>query len=118
MSLEEKPQHQSHTMNTSLKTLSALTIGGLLAGSAFAGPGDAHPPFAYLQAQNSKATTVALFKSPGAAQCPMATAQSKQVSSGSPRNTAPATVVTGYKHEGCTKGDSSMAGCNSTHHSK
>lgn len=120
MSLENENLNIPNTMNSPIKTLSALAIGGFLASSAFAGPGDAHPPFAYLQAQNTRPVTVALFKSgAGAAQCPMAQAQAKVVSTGSPRNTSPTKVVTGYKHEGCTMTDATtMAGCNSTHHGK
>jgi hypothetical protein len=120
MSLETENLNITNTMNSPIKILSALAIGGFLAGSAFAGPGDAHPPFAYLQAQNTKPVTIALFKSgTGAAQCPMAKEQSKVISTGSPRNTSPTTVVTGYKHEGCTMASAtSMAACNSTHHGK
>jgi hypothetical protein len=81
------------------KILSALAIGGLLVGSALAGPGDAHPPFAYQPPKNNT-VGIALFKSPKAANCPMIQEQSKTLPSVSPRNPS-VTTVTGYKHEGC-----------------
>lgn len=54
-------------MKSLIKTLSILAIGGLVAGTAVAGPGDAHPSFAYLPAKAVKKTetvTIALFRAP------------------------------------------------------
>jgi hypothetical protein len=108
------------TMNSPIKILSALTIGGFLAGSAFAGPGDAHPPFSYLQTPTTKPVTVALFRSGSdVAQCPMAVEQTKWIFAGGPRNPSPIQVVTGYKMENCTMTSaSSTTACNSGQHGK
>ncbi|CAN5749721.1 hypothetical protein BH09VER1_BH09VER1_11940 [soil metagenome] len=51
-------------MKPLIKTLSILAIGGLAAGSAFAGPGDAHPSFAYHPVKkNTETVQIALFRS-------------------------------------------------------
>jgi len=52
-------------MKTLIKTLSVLAIGGAFAGAAFAGPGDAHPSFAYQgvnNARKAKAVQIALYR--------------------------------------------------------
>lgn len=50
-------------MKTLIKTLSVLAIGGAFAGAAFAGPGDAHPSFAYQPVKKANAVQIALFRS-------------------------------------------------------
>jgi hypothetical protein len=45
-----------------LKTLSVLAIAGAFAGAAFAGPGDAHPAFAYQPVKKAKAVQIALYR--------------------------------------------------------
>lgn len=93
----EETSTKSNIMNTHI--LSALAISGLLAGSALAGPGDAHSPFAYHPAGN--AAGIALFKGSKAANCPMIKEQAKILPSASAKNPSVTKVVTGYMHEGC-----------------
>ncbi len=51
-------------MKSPIKTLSILAIGGFAAGSAVAGPGDAHPSFGYQPAkQKTETVQIALFRS-------------------------------------------------------
>jgi hypothetical protein len=99
-------------MNSPFKILSTLAIGGFLAGTAFAGPGDAHPPFAYLQGANTNApTTIALLRSTSdqAANCPMIKEQSKTLPTVNPKVSGATTVVTGAKHEGCVTTSAGVA---------
>lgn len=103
-------------MNSPIKTLSALAIGGFLAGSAFAGPGDAHPSFAYLQATNKgNAPTIALFRSGTlagtAANCPMIQEQSKLIPNASVKTPGLTKVVTGSSYPGCVGTSAGTMSC-------
>lgn len=53
-------------MKTLIKSLAVLAIGGLVAGSAVAGPGDAHPSFAYQPVKKAESVQIALFRAPAA----------------------------------------------------
>ncbi|OJU98646.1 MAG: hypothetical protein BGO12_19885 [Verrucomicrobia bacterium 61-8] len=49
-------------MKSLVKTLSILAVGGLAAGTAVAGPGDAHPSFAYQPFKKTESVQIALFR--------------------------------------------------------
>ncbi len=52
-------------MKSLTKSLAVLAIaGGIFAGSAIAGPGDAHPSFAYQPSKKTESVQVALFRAP------------------------------------------------------
>ncbi|MBN8707948.1 MAG: hypothetical protein BGO12_12935 [Verrucomicrobia bacterium 61-8] len=53
-------------MKPLIKSLAVLAIGGIFAGSAVAGPGDAHPSFAYQPAKKTESVQIALFRAPAA----------------------------------------------------
>ncbi len=94
-------------MNSPIKkTLSAIAVGGLLAGSAFAGPGDAYGAgFTGRVVGDTKPVSIALFKGSGLANaknCPMIKEDARWIPTGNPKNPAVTKVVVGYKHEGCT----------------
>jgi len=103
-------------MNSPIKTLSALVIGGFLAGSAFAGPGDAYGAgFASRAVVNTKPVGIALFKGgvglANTANCPMIKEQSKWIPTGNPKSPGVTKVVTGYKHEGCVSTSAGTIAC-------
>lgn len=85
-------------MNSPTKTLSALALGGLLAGTAIAGPGDAYTRFA-LPKQSTNPVSIALYQSDS--QQPMRVMtetstpamQTKLIYTGNPKNTGLATRV-------------------------
>ena len=50
-------------MNPLIKSLCVVVAGGFSAGAALAGPGDAHPSFAYFPAEpKTETVTIALFR--------------------------------------------------------
>jgi hypothetical protein len=52
-------------MKSLIKSLAVLAIGGgIFAGSAVAGPGDAHPSFAYQPFKKAEPVQIALFRAP------------------------------------------------------
>lgn len=80
-------------MKTLITTLSILTIGGFAAGSAIAGPGDAHPSFASQPAQQ-KTVQIALFRSSSGERTKVET---KRLPSANPKIPTARTVqVTGH----------------------
>lgn len=80
-------------MKSLIKALSVLAIGGLLAGTAVAGPGDAHPSFAYQPVKKTETVTIALFRAPAGEKTTVVT---KQLPSANPKIQTVRTVqVTG-----------------------
>lgn len=56
---------RSNNMKSLIKSLAVLAIGGgIFAGSAVAGPGDAHPSFAYQPFKKAEPVQIALFRAP------------------------------------------------------
>lgn len=51
-------------MNPLIKSLSVLALGGLFAGTAVAGPGDAHASFGTQATQKTGEVQVAVFRTP------------------------------------------------------
>ncbi|CAN5750344.1 hypothetical protein BH09VER1_BH09VER1_12020 [soil metagenome] len=98
-------------MNSTIKTLSAFAIGGLIAGTAFAGPGDAYGAgFASRVPDKAKPVSIALFRS-NAANCPMVKEQSKLIPNANSKTPGFTKVVTGYTHEGCVATSAGTMAC-------
>lgn len=73
--------------------MSVLAIGGLAAGTAVAGPGDAHPGFAYQPVKKAEAVQIALFRTSVSEK---ATVKTKRLSEANPKIQSARTVqVTG-----------------------
>lgn len=80
-------------MKTLLKTLGILALGGLIAGTAVAGPGDAHPAFAYQPVKKAETVQIALFRTTADKQT---TVETRSIPSANPKIQAARTVqVTG-----------------------
>jgi hypothetical protein len=108
-------------MNSSIKILGALALGGFLSGSAFAGPAGAYSNGGFAsQVANStpqpQVTLIALFRSgtQDTGNCPMIKAQTTQVNTGAAKGQGATTVVTGYKHEGCVVNSKGTVICKGT----
>lgn len=96
-------------MNPLIKSLSVLAIGGIIAGTALAGPGDAYAGYsgrtAALLSTVSRSPTVAVWTtrglSLGDATCPMMKLKTTFIPSGNPKSPGVVRRVTGYTAEGC-----------------
>jgi len=93
-------------MNSPIKILSALALGGLLVGTAVAGPGDAYAAYGTLN-KTSNPVSIALYRSNDStsasmANCPNMTERTKLIPSGNSKSPAPQKVVLGTKCEGMT----------------
>ena len=90
-------------MKASTRILSTLAIGGLLAGTAMAGPGDAHSRSAALPNGESP-VTIGLFRSADMSttkmDCLGMTKQTKLVPNANPKARGLQKVVVGYRCEG------------------
>ncbi len=90
-------------MNSSTKILSALALGGLLAGTALAGPGDAHSRSASLATQDNP-VTIGLFRSNNVSStktdCLGMTKQTKLLPNANPKARGLQEVVVGYRCKG------------------
>lgn len=105
-------------MNSTIKKLGTVVLGGLLTGSVFAGPAGVYSNggFASQVAGSNPqppTTLIALFRSGTQApeNCPMIKAQTKQVTTGAAKGQTTTTVVTGYKHEGCVHASNGTVVC-------
>jgi len=80
-------------MNPLIKSLSVVALGGIFAGSAIAGPGDAHASFGTQPTQNTGQVQVALFRASAKKQVNVET---KVVPAANPKTGALTTIqVTG-----------------------
>jgi hypothetical protein len=104
-------------MNSPIKTLSALVIGGFLAGTAIAGPGDAYGAgFASRTlTNNTNPVGIALFRSStlagNAANCPMTQENSKLIPNANSKTPGFTKVVTGYSYPGCVGTSAGTMSC-------
>lgn len=72
-----------------MKSLSVVALGGLFAGTAVAGPGDAYASFGSQPTQKTGAVQVALFRPSAKSQ---ANVETKVVPSANPKNGAVTTI--------------------------
>ncbi len=80
-------------MKSLIKSLAVLAIGGIFAGTAVAGPGDAHPSFAYQPVKKTEPVQIALFRAPAGNETKV---ELKQRSAANPKvQQAPTVQVTG-----------------------
>jgi hypothetical protein len=107
---KENPKNRKpNKMNLLIRSLSVLAIGGIFAGTALAGPGDAYAVYfgrtAALTGTLSRAPTVAIWTtrglSFGQATCPMMKLKTTFIPSGNPKNPGVVERVTGHTAEGC-----------------
>lgn len=108
-------------MNSSIKKLGTLLLGGFLAGSAFAGPAGVYSNGGFASqtlgsTPQPSVTLIALFRSgaQGTQNCPMIKEQSKQVPLGTSKGKGTVKVVTGYKHENCVRNGKGAVVCKGT----
>jgi len=85
----EKKTRKTKNMNPLIKTLSAVALGGLFAGTAIAGPGDAYASFGTQPTKNNGAVQVALFRPSAKNQ---ANVETKIIPSANPKNGAVTTI--------------------------
>lgn len=101
-------------MNSLTKTLSALAISGLLAGTAFAGPNAAYAGFTP-PVDTKKSVGIALFRSDltpaSTSNCPMIKERVSLVPAGNPKNVGVNKIVTGYSYDGCVGASVSTMSC-------
>jgi hypothetical protein len=109
MTQKKTSNRKANKMNPLIKSLSVLAIGGIFAGTALAGPGDAYAGYSGRTATStgahSRAPTVAIWTtrglSLGETTCPMMKLKTTFIPSGNPKYPGVVRRATGYTAEEC-----------------